>query len=794
MVASFPEFDYTKNRPIKGNKGKCVPPAHKSSRIKLFRSTSSPKSPAHSTLLGKILSFHGSFHSNQHMREAGSKENHNSFIKLVGNRDTSAAASAGDEFPANPIVGAQSCGFISDSGKRNAATSGISASRMGRKWSTFKAARKHSGAELGGHEGNLGAQNGDPVCCDRPGKQGGTQNGESARKTGEIWRAGSSAISHLGDQEGEVDTTVPVLHLGDLGAQEGAPNRDAVKVGNSASTMKNRSSAQEGNVGTQERGSIQVGSKFDKGSSVQNGESSKIISCSKIGNEGGNANGASTSNGGRKAARQANAAQTSESRKKFSSPAPVAGMPNFSIDNPLYASDNSSNNMRWSSTSCASTDTSTSNSTRRSSCESRISVPSAVPPSLLAKPHKAHDTAWAAIRSLQLRQGGTPLGIAHFKLIRRVGYGDIGSVFLAQLKDKLVASPPDTSCLFAIKVMDKDALSQRNKLHRMHMEKQILECVDHPFLPTLYAHFDSEHFSCLVMDFCPGGDLYALRQKQPGKRFGLIAARFYAAEVLLALEYLHMLGIVYRDLKPENVLVREDGHIMLTDFDLSLKCDVKPQLLRHPLLPSSSLSNYSSLPSSKSRLMRSYSQSSTISSSSNTAFLHHESTSCRLPAACSIDPIISCLSLTNNNSKMVQQFRKQQTTTPGLSSKPINEPHTSNHKDGSVAEPLKFSKQDAESSASKDNAAVKEAERGTKASMTHSKNNAAQANHNGDGTGTASTSGLGRCQEYGMMFMELVAEPTQARSMSFVGTHEYLAPEIIAGYGHGSPVDWWTFG
>lgn len=56
--------------------------------------------------------------------------------------------------------------------------------------------------------------------------------------------------------------------------------------------------------------------------------------------------------------------------------------------------------------------------------------------------------------------------------------------------------------------------------------------------------------------------------------------RFYAAETLLALEYLHMMGIVYRDLKPENVLVREDGHIMLSDFDLSLKCDVVPTLVR----------------------------------------------------------------------------------------------------------------------------------------------------------------------------------------------------------------------
>lgn len=56
--------------------------------------------------------------------------------------------------------------------------------------------------------------------------------------------------------------------------------------------------------------------------------------------------------------------------------------------------------------------------------------------------------------------------------------------------------------------------------------------------------------------------------------------RFYAAEVLLALEYLHMMGVVYRDLKPENVLVREDGHIMLSDFDLSLKCAVSPTLVK----------------------------------------------------------------------------------------------------------------------------------------------------------------------------------------------------------------------
>jgi len=82
------------------------------------------------------------------------------------------------------------------------------------------------------------------------------------------------------------------------------------------------------------------------------------------------------------------------------------------------------------------------------------------------------------------------------------------------------------------------------------------------------------------MEFCPGGDLHSLRQRQLHKCFPEHAARFYVAEVLLALEYLHMLGVIYRDLKPENVLVREDGHIMLSDFDLSLRCAVCPTLVK----------------------------------------------------------------------------------------------------------------------------------------------------------------------------------------------------------------------
>ena len=76
-----------------------------------------------------------------------------------------------------------------------------------------------------------------------------------------------------------------------------------------------------------------------------------------------------------------------------------------------------------------------------------------------------------------------------------------------------------------VQVMDKGALATRKKLSRAQTEKEILASLDHPFLPTLYSHFDTAQFSCLVMEYCSGGDLHSLRQKQPGKFFSDMAAK-----------------------------------------------------------------------------------------------------------------------------------------------------------------------------------------------------------------------------------------------------------------------------
>ncbi|XP_073149909.1 serine/threonine-protein kinase D6PKL1 [Henckelia pumila] len=287
------------------------------------------------------------------------------------------------------------------------------------------------------------------------------------------------------------------------------------------------------------------------------------------------------------------------------------------------------------------------------------------------RPHMSKDVSWEAINHIT-KHGF--LGLSHFNLLKKLGSGDIGTVYLAELIG--------TVSLFAIKVMDNEFLARRKKMARAHTEREILKMLDHPFLPTLYAQFTSDNLSCLVMEFCPGGDLHVLRQKQPGRYFPEQEARFYVAEVLLALEYLHMLGIVYRDLKPENILVRKDGHIMLSDFDLSLRCSVNPTLVKSSSIPEPP-------------------RVSGPCAGSNCIDPFCSGPSCKM----------SCFS-----PRLLHSVGKTRKLKPDAA--------------------------------------------------------AAQAR----------------------LLPQLVAEPTDARSNSFVGTHEYLAPEIIKGDGHGSAVDWWTLG
>eukprot|EP00271_Cylindrocystis_brebissonii_P017263 TRINITY_DN4419_c0_g1_i3.p1 TRINITY_DN4419_c0_g1~~TRINITY_DN4419_c0_g1_i3.p1 ORF type:complete len:856 (+),score=203.26 TRINITY_DN4419_c0_g1_i3:800-3367(+) len=191
---------------------------------------------------------------------------------------------------------------------------------------------------------------------------------------------------------------------------------------------------------------------------------------------------------------------------------------------------------------------------------------------VLPLPHQRNDPQWKAILKVKERDG--KLGLKHFRPIKPLGCGDTGSVHLVELKE--------TKQLFAMKAMDKNIMINRNKVHRACTERSILGQTDHPFLPTLYASFQTSTHVCLITDFCPGGELYLLLDRQPQKRFAEHVARFFASEVLIALEYLHCLGVVYRDLKPENILITKSGHLILTDFDLSFVGTTTPKLIRPP--------------------------------------------------------------------------------------------------------------------------------------------------------------------------------------------------------------------
>ena len=126
------------------------------------------------------------------------------------------------------------------------------------------------------------------------------------------------------------------------------------------------------------------------------------------------------------------------------------------------------------------------------------------------------------MRGLRRQVSGGRIGLDHFRILKRVGGGDIGNVYLCQIRNPAIGAPP---CFYAMKVVDREALAIRKKLVRADTEKEILGMLDHPFLPTLYAEFEASHYSCLVMDFCPGGDLFALRLRQPSRRFDISSTK-----------------------------------------------------------------------------------------------------------------------------------------------------------------------------------------------------------------------------------------------------------------------------
>ncbi|GAA5874747.1 hypothetical protein JCM16303_002970 [Sporobolomyces ruberrimus] len=201
-------------------------------------------------------------------------------------------------------------------------------------------------------------------------------------------------------------------------------------------------------------------------------------------------------------------------------------------------------------------------------------------PSLLAPPSPNPGTASlnngglagsprAAFRrtysSSSIRVRNREVGPSSFQKIKLLGKGDVGKVYLVREKQ--------SQTLYAMKVLSKKEMIKRNKIKRALAEEEILAGSNHPFIVTLYHSFQSDDYLYLCMEYCMGGEFFRALQTRPGKCLPEEDAKFYAAEVVAALEYLHLMGFIYRDLKPENILLHQTGHIMLSDFDLSKQSD-----------------------------------------------------------------------------------------------------------------------------------------------------------------------------------------------------------------------------
>ncbi|THH15363.1 hypothetical protein EW146_g5101 [Bondarzewia mesenterica] len=152
------------------------------------------------------------------------------------------------------------------------------------------------------------------------------------------------------------------------------------------------------------------------------------------------------------------------------------------------------------------------------------------------------------------------VGLDDFNFLAVLGKGNFGKVMLAEEKS--------SSSLYAIKVLKKEFIIDNDEVESTRSEKRVFLAAArerHPFLLGLHSCFQTETRVYFVMEYVSGGDLMLHIQR---KQFSLRQAKFYASEVLLALEYFHANGIIYRDLKLDNILLTLDGHVKVADYGL----------------------------------------------------------------------------------------------------------------------------------------------------------------------------------------------------------------------------------
>ncbi|KAJ1462840.1 kinase-like domain-containing protein [Pelagophyceae sp. CCMP2097] len=162
-----------------------------------------------------------------------------------------------------------------------------------------------------------------------------------------------------------------------------------------------------------------------------------------------------------------------------------------------------------------------------------------------------------------------PFSPSDFTRLRVLGQGAYGKVYLVKK-----SSFPDPGKTYAMKVMNKADLVKGALQDQAYVERDITRDARHAFVARLRHSFQTESRLYLLMDYYAGGPLHdALRRAAPKAdgRCTVGQMRFYAAELVLGLEYLHGRGIVHRDIKPPNVLIDAQGHVAITDFGMAIR-------------------------------------------------------------------------------------------------------------------------------------------------------------------------------------------------------------------------------
>ncbi|XP_076311941.1 serine/threonine-protein kinase tricornered-like isoform X4 [Tachypleus tridentatus] len=157
-----------------------------------------------------------------------------------------------------------------------------------------------------------------------------------------------------------------------------------------------------------------------------------------------------------------------------------------------------------------------------------------------------------------LRLKRSRLGVEDFEPLKVIGRGAFGEVRLVQKKD--------TGHVYAMKILRKQDMLEKEQVAHIRAERDILVQADYQWVVKMYYSFQDMYNLYLIMEFLPGGDMMTLLMKRD--TLSEECTQFYVAETAIAIDYIHKLGFIHRDIKPDNLLLDAKGHIKLSDFGL----------------------------------------------------------------------------------------------------------------------------------------------------------------------------------------------------------------------------------